>query len=147
MKHILIAACLLGATATAFAQDVGVSVTVGQPGFYGRIDIGNYPPPVVVYSQPLIIAPAPVVVTQQPVYLRVPPGHAKKWAKHCAKYNACGQPVYFVQENWYQNVYVPSYNQRGGHDREANDHEQGDRKGGGKYKDKRKDKQKGNDKD
>ena len=22
--------------------------------------------------------------------------HAKKWAKHCSRYNACGQPVYFV---------------------------------------------------
>ena len=147
MKHILIAACVLTATATAFAGNVGVSVTVGQPGFYGRIDIGNYPPPVVVYSQPVVIAPAPVEVSQQPIYLRVPPGQAKKWAKHCAKYNACGQPVYFVQETWYQNVYVPSYNQHGGHDRDGNDHDQGDRKGEGKHKDKHKDKVKDKHKD
>lgn len=141
MKHILIAACLLGATATAFAQDVGVSVTVGQPGFYGRIDIGNYPPPVVVYSQPLIIAPAPVMVTQQPVYLRVPPGHAKKWAKHCAKYNACGQPVYFVQENWYRNEYAPVYrgDRRDRGDREDRDEDRGNGNGKGKghYKEKK----------
>ena len=29
----------------ASAADVGVSVTVGQPGFYGRIDIGDFPRP------------------------------------------------------------------------------------------------------
>ena len=140
MNHMLIAAGAFAAATTAFAGDVGVSITVGQPGFYGRIDVGNYPPPVVIYSQPVVIAPAPVAVVQQPVYLRVPPGQAKKWAKHCAKYNACGQPVYFVQETWYQNVYVPSYAHRGGHDRDDNDHGQGDRKGEGKQKDKHKDK-------
>lgn len=140
MKHSLIAICIWTSTAYALAGDVSASVTVGQPGFYGRIDIGNYPPPVVVYSQPLVIAPAPVAVVQQPVYLHVPPGHAKKWSKHCAKYNACGQPVYFVQENWYQNVYIPSYQQRRGHDQDDNEHDRDDRKKGGKNKDKHKDK-------
>ena len=43
---------------------------------------------------------------QQPIYLRVPPGHEKHWAKHCAKYNACGQPVYFVRDTYYQQHYV-----------------------------------------
>jgi hypothetical protein len=48
---------------------------------------------------------------------RVPPGHAKHWNKHCRKYNACGQPVYFVQDRWYQQVYVPRYREihNGGH--------------------------------
>jgi hypothetical protein len=45
----------------------------------------------------------------QPVYLRVPPGHAKNWAKHCARYGACGRPVYFVSDDWYENIYVPRY--------------------------------------
>ncbi len=66
------------------------------PGVYGRIEIGNAPPPPLVYAQPMIIYRQPVVV-QQPLYLHVPPGHAKKWSKHCARYNACGQPVYFVR--------------------------------------------------
>ena len=145
MRHILIAVCVWTATSSAFAGNPSVSVTIGQPGFYGRIDIGNYPPPVLVYSQPVVIAPAPVSVVQQPLYLRVPTGQAKKWAKHCAKYNACGQPVYFVQETWYQNVYVPSYKQRGGYERGDTDDEQGDRKGEGKHKNKQKDKHKGND--
>ena len=67
------------------------------PGIYGRIDIGNAPPPPVIYAQPVIIQRAPLALQQQPLYLHVPPGHAKKWSKHCARYNACNQPVYFVQ--------------------------------------------------
>jgi hypothetical protein len=67
------------------------------PGVYGRIEIGNAPPPPLIYAQPVIIQRPAVVVHQQPMYLHVPPGHAKKWSKHCAKYNACGQPVYFVK--------------------------------------------------
>jgi hypothetical protein len=43
-----------------------------------------------------------VAVYQRSVYLYVPPGHQKHWAKHCASYAACGQPVYFVQEAWVQ---------------------------------------------
>ena len=66
------------------------------PGVYGRIEIGTAPPPPLIYTQPVVIYRNPVVV-QQPLYLHVPPGHAKKWSKHCAKYNACSQPVYFVK--------------------------------------------------
>lgn len=142
MKHLL-CACLVTCGCPVFAGDVGVTVTIGQPGFYGRIDVGNYPPPVIVYPQPIVIAPAPVAVVAQPIYLRVPPGHAKHWAKHCAQYNACGRPVYFVQESWYQNVYVPAYRDRGGPEVEREDRDDGDRKHGDKHKDKHKGKDKG----
>ena len=40
-------------------------------------------------------------------------GACEDWRKHCHRYNACGQPVYFVQDNWYNDVYVPRY--RGSH--------------------------------
>lgn len=93
----------------ASAADVGVSIQVGQPGFYGRIDIGNAPRPVLVYPEPVIVQPAPVAVVRRPIYLRVPPGHVKKWSKHCHRYAACGQPVYFVQDRWYEEVYVPHH--------------------------------------
>ena len=87
----------------------GASVSVGQPGFYGRIDIGDVPPPPLLYAEPILIQPVPVGVVRQPIYLHVPPGHAKHWRKHCRQYNACGQPVYFVQESWYNDVYVARY--------------------------------------
>jgi hypothetical protein len=132
MKKLLIAVAALAATLPAFAQNVGVSVNIGEPGFYGRIDIGNYPPPQVVYAQPVLVAPPPVqVVRPQPIYLRVPPGHQKNWAKHCAAYGACGQPVYFVQENWYQNVYAPQYRERYEHENHGHGHDRDDDDGHG----------------
>ncbi|MEZ0246515.1 MAG: hypothetical protein ACAH09_07750 [Methylophilaceae bacterium] len=96
----------------ASAADVGVSVTIGQPGFYGRIDIGDFPRPVLVYPEPIIVRP--VGVAYEPIYLHVPPGQAKKWHSYCGQYNACGRPVYFVQDHWYNDVYVPEYRTRHG---------------------------------
>jgi uncharacterized protein YcfJ len=110
MKRFLCAmAAVVPLSSTAIAADAGVSVSVGQPGFYGRIDIGSLPPPPLVYAQPILVQPVPIGVVRQPIYLHVPPGHAKNWQKHCRKYNACGHPVYFVQESWYNNVYVAHY--------------------------------------
>lgn len=90
------------------AAQVGVSVNIGQPGFYGQINIGDFPRPQVIYSQPVVIDPVPESYGQ-PMYLRVPPGHAKHWAKHCAEYNACGHQVYFVSDDWYNREVVPRY--------------------------------------
>ena len=99
----LAASVLLAAPAHAAV----VSVSVGQPGFYGHIEIGGAPPPVLVYPEPVVVQRTQVVY--QPVYLRVRPGHAEHWSKHCAEYDACGRPVYFVQDDWYSNVYAPDY--------------------------------------
>ena len=109
MKRALIAVAAMACAGAALAADVGVSVSVGQPGFYGRIDIGSMPPPRLVYREPIIVAPVAVGVVRQPIYLHVPPGHAKHWNKHCHRYNACGERVYFVQDAWYDDVYVPRY--------------------------------------
>ena len=95
----------------AMASDVGVSINIGQPGFYGRIDIGNAPPPVLISPQPVWINR--VAVAPAPIYLRVPPGHEKNWDKHCKKYGACGGPVYFVRDEWYRDVYTPHYSKHG----------------------------------
>lgn len=108
MKNTILAILLITATAPAIAQ-VGVSISVGEPGFYGQINIGNAPAPQLIYAQPVVIAPAPQFVGVPPIYLRVPPGYAKHWNKHCAQYGACGRPVYFVRDDWYLNRYVPYY--------------------------------------
>ena len=107
MKQILMALGLAAASLhAAAAPNVGVSVSVNQPGVYGRVDIGNVPqPPVVLYQEPVIITRPPVVVDRRPIYLHVPPGHSKNWGRYCGRYNACGQPVYFVREDWYQRHY------------------------------------------
>lgn len=100
---LALATMALGAT-TAQAADVGVSISVNQPGVYGRIDIGQFPQPAVIVPQPVWVQRAPVYAgpPPEPLYLRVPPGHQKNWRKHCGRYNACGAPVYFVREDWYQ---------------------------------------------
>lgn len=111
MNRYLLAAALVAATTSATA-DVSVSVNVGEPGFYGRIEIGTAPPPHLIFAKPIVVRQANVA--RQPVYFHVPPGHEKNWRKHCGKYDACGRPVYFVQNNWYNDVYVPHHRKGGG---------------------------------
>ena len=109
MKHVFAALALTAALVPAAqAADVGVSISVAQPGVYGRIDIGRFPQPEVVVAQPVIVQRPTVVVAQpQPVYMWVPPGHRKDWKKHCGQYNACGTPVYFVKDEWYDSHVKP----------------------------------------
>jgi hypothetical protein len=137
-KTMALAAALtaLSFSGAAGAQtSVGVSVQVAQPGVYGRIDIGNTPPPPVVYARPVVIAQPAVVVPAQPVYLYVPPGHQKKWSKHCHRYNACGQPVYFVKESWVRERYEHEHRHDHDHDHGPKDkhHGKGHGKGHGKH--------------
>jgi hypothetical protein len=133
MKHFLFIIVMMLAVTSSQAADVGVSVSVGQPGFYGRIDIGNYPQPEVIYAKPVVVRPAPADVVYQPVYVHVPPGHEKKWSKHCAKYNACGRPVYFVRDRWYNDVYVPQYQARHGKGNDGKHNGKHDGKQNGKH--------------
>lgn len=105
-QFVRIAGILCVTLGSSWAQvQVGVSIGVHQPGVYGRIDIGDFSPPPIIYPQPVVISPSPVAMYQRPIYLYVPPGHANNWSKHCARYNACGQPVYFVQEEWVRERY------------------------------------------
>lgn len=59
MKKLIAALALTAAAATApaFAGNVGISISVGEPGFYGQIDIGGYGRPGLIYSQPVVLAP------------------------------------------------------------------------------------------
>lgn len=117
---------------TSLAATPYANATVGgalSPGVYGRIEIGTAPPPPLIYAQPLIIQRVPIDVQQPPLYLHVPPGHAKKWSKHCARYNACGQPVYFVRvqgDEDYERGKYKDYHQ--GKDKDK-DKDKGHRKG------------------
>jgi hypothetical protein len=135
MKRFLFVAAVAAIAVPAFVADASVSVQIGQPGFYGSIDIGGFSQPQLIYPQPVVIQPVPVGVVREPIYLHVPPGQEKNWGKHCRKYNACGQPVYFVQNSWYNQEYVPRYREShsGGHgQRHGNDQGNGHEKGHGK---------------
>ena len=131
------------AAQAATASNVDVNVVVGgviQPGVYGRVEVGTRPPPVVntqpviitlpfIVQHPVVISQRPVVVTQSPIYMHVPPGHSKHWNKHCSKYNACNQPVYFVR-----NDYRAYHEQERGHG-EGHSHGHGKDKHKYKHKD------------
>ena len=145
MKQI--AVLLLAASAAApvlAAPDIGVSIGINQPGVYGRVNIGNVPPPALVYAEPVIVAPPRVVVQRQPIYLYVPPGHQRNWRAYCGRYSACNQPVYFVQERWVRERWDNDRRDRGPRGRwerddrgpgHGNGHGRGHDKGHGKGRD------------
>ena len=115
LKSLGLCVALSATMGSVFGADVGVSVAISQPGVYGRIDIGRVAvAPVLVYAQPVVVA-GPVARVQRPIYLYVPPGHQKHWAKHCAQYGACNQPVYFVQESWVRGYDDRSHGQQKKH--------------------------------
>lgn len=106
MKKLIIGMALCAAAFPALAQ---VSVSIGEPGFYGRINVGGFAPAPVLYApRPVIIAPGPGY-GGAPIYLRVPPAHRLHWARWCGYYQACGLPVLFVRDDWYTRSYVPAY--------------------------------------
>lgn len=110
MKSLVLALALGAATVPAFA---GVSIAVGEPGFYGRINLGGFVPAPVVYGpRPVIIAPTRYAGA--PVYLRVPGYQRVHWARYCGVYSACGLPVLFVNDDWYMRTYVPRYREHFG---------------------------------
>lgn len=113
MKSLILAAAIASASGAAMAQ-VSARIEIGQPGFYGAIDIGDD-------YRPRLYAPQPVIIerhehyVEQPVYLRVPPGHRKNWRKHCRRYDACGRRVLFVRDDWYTNTWAPRYREAHGY--------------------------------
>jgi hypothetical protein len=75
-----------------------VNVTVGAPlasGVYGQIQFtSGVPVPPLYASMPVMIGHP--IAYAQPVYLYVPDRHRLNWRRYCLRYNACRQPVYFV---------------------------------------------------
>jgi len=138
MRLFILVAILFAGISGARAGDLDIRVMLsGQvaPGVYGQVQIGNDRPPPVVYAQPMLIEP--MAGPPPPVYLHVPPGHEKHWSKHCAKYNACGRPVYFVRDDWYNNEYVPRYRHDSDDHGGGHGHGRGHDKGhGNKHEDK-----------
>ena len=123
MKTLAILTLAVAAVLPAHAAtNIGVTIGINAPGQYGRIDFDNYPRAVLHNQQPIVYAPNPVAIYQRPIYLYVPQPHQANWGRYCNGYRACGQPVYFVQENWVRDEYR---------------HEHDKRKGGKKYKDKK----------
>jgi len=84
-----------------------IATEIGQPDFYGRLEVDGYPQPQLIYRQPITIGRAPG--ERPPIYLRVPTNHVEHWSKRCLDYNACDERVFFVSDTWYKREYVPHY--------------------------------------
>ena len=129
-KLLAVALLSVGAIGSAAAQ-VNVSVGINQPGVYGRINIGDVPRPALVRSEPVIIRAPRVAVQMAPVYLYVPTAQQQSWSRYCGRYNACGQPVYFVREDYVRERYGsehPGWNhgKKKGWDKNGKNDEHGD---------------------
>lgn len=96
----MLAPLLLLLASLSHASGVPINVGTGaalRPGVYGRIEIGKAPPPPLIYTQPVVASQAAPPRGVKPIYLYVPPGQVRKWTRHCAKYQACDLPVYFIR--------------------------------------------------
>lgn len=102
LQSVIVAVVALSAVCAAFSANAAspapLNVTTGKalsPGVYGQIQVRGAPPPM-VYTAPVTVAPVDGKAAD-PVYLYVPPGQVRRWAQHCAKWQACERPVYFVR--------------------------------------------------
>ena len=93
----LAAAALM--TATAANAATNISISIGDPGYWGVI-------PALAGHAPRVWNSAPVVAA---IYLNVPDRERLDWPRYCGKYNACRRPVHFVRNDWYRNDYAPAY--------------------------------------
>ena len=102
---LMLAAVLLAPLSHAAAAEPSF---IGDSGTYGPIDTDSKAKP-----RPRLIFATPKTAERgasknKPIYLRVPADHAKNWNDHCLEYKACDRPAYFVQDSWYNKVYVPA---------------------------------------
>jgi len=130
MNKLIVALALATAAGATpvLAGDVGISISIGEPGFFGQLVIGDA-------DRPRVIDARPVEVVHRyrnlaPIYLRVPDEQRRNWRRFCDRYNACARPVLFVRDDWYRNEYAPRYRKEHGNDRH-DDHGRGDDNGHG----------------
>jgi hypothetical protein len=119
-KAIGIAALSLCAAQLAVAANI--TIGINQPGVYGRVNLGEpIPQQAWVYQEPMVIAPMQYGMQRQPIYMYVPVAHSGNWGRYCNYYNACAQPVIFVQDRWVRDrhsQYVQQHPYQRGRDRD-----------------------------
>lgn len=122
-----LATCL---NAVPVQAQVGVTIQLGEPGYYGPVSPYRIGLDQLLYPQPVLIQPGYGPWGSggyvQPIYLRVPPEQAQNWRYNCQRYEACNRPVYFVRDSWYNDTYGQRYRQqpyykRGGHGKHDDD--------------------------
>jgi hypothetical protein len=99
MRALAVLLAAAGCTAAAAQEGRWINEGRGEPlrpGVYGRIAVNGTAPPV-INSKPVMVSRATRDQLSDPLYLYVPPGQVRRWSQHCAKWDACGRPVYFVR--------------------------------------------------
>jgi hypothetical protein len=116
-RKVAVAAFVMAAGSQIAAADSMDTRTASNaqatPGVYGRVEVTGKQNPPLVYEQAMFIEAPATAGRVEPVYLHVPPEHAKNWKKHCAQYQACRQPVYFVKSAEYEPGYEPPKPEKG----------------------------------
>ena len=115
MKNSILMLASLIAAATAVAATESGRAT---PGIYGRLDLKKFKKPQLINSKPVVIDSAAKAMSLKPVYLHVPPGQELHWRSLCKTYDACAVPVYFVTENWFMTVYLPTVGAQDGREQQ-----------------------------
>lgn len=109
----LVVVCGAGIVYAPVQAQTALTLQLGQPGYFGPINLGNQPPPPVIGYGPIIVRPDSrgrerwIQAGNQPLYLRVPMNQVRNWGRYCGLYQACNVPVQFVRDDWYRNVYAP----------------------------------------
>ena len=122
--RLAIGVAVLGACAAQSAAAADVSISINQPGVYGRVNIGEPVPQAAwVNASPMVITQSPMAAQRQPIYLYVPPAQSSNWSRYCGRYGACAQPVIFVQDRWVRDRHAQG---RHGRDRDRGRDRDGD---------------------
>lgn len=113
VKSLLISILLLFSVGVVAPSDVNaqvLTISYGEPGWYGRLELGpDYPRPQRVYGE-LRLGKRFVTSHRLPVeFYHVPRIHYLRWGEFCRLYHACNKPVYFVTNRWYNTTYSPAY--------------------------------------
>ncbi len=109
----LVVACGAGIVYAPVQAQTPLTLQLGQPGYFGPINLGNLAPPPVYSFRPVIVRPDAkrrdgwTQDATRPVHLRVPMNQARDWGRYCGMYQACNVPVQFVRDDWYRDVYAP----------------------------------------
>ena len=77
---------------------VGVAITLGEPNFYGRIDLGRMAPPPIIRDYPVQVRRGPRGILLEPLSVRVTEREQRNWRRYCGRDDVCSRPVYFVRD-------------------------------------------------
>ncbi|MDF3030144.1 MAG: hypothetical protein K0R03_702 [Moraxellaceae bacterium] len=105
MKRLIGMAALAALTTASSAGGRFTTASAEIP--HGAVDVRNFSRPELVSPHPIIVRFLSAQMLARALYLHVPQSHRTKWEGWCHHYQACGHPVYFVTEQWFERVYRP----------------------------------------